>query len=115
MAKKHRVYCTYFPDGRYYIGYSCKTDKLFEKYFGSSKVVNECTQTLTKEIIAEYSSRAPAKMQEFLLQWQQRDDEFCVNDMLHVRLRASHLKDFQPIEWSPKTRDQATWRNWGVN
>ena len=28
--KKHRVYCTYFPDGRYYIGYSCKTDKQFE-------------------------------------------------------------------------------------
>ena len=36
QPKKHRVYCTYFPDGRYYIGYSCKTDKQFEKYFGSS-------------------------------------------------------------------------------
>ena len=76
---------------------------------------SEQLSNIQKEIIAEYSSRAPAKMQEFLLQWQQRDDEFCVNDMLHVRLRASHLKDFQPIEWSPKTRDQATWRNWGVN
>ena len=41
MAKKHRVYCTYFPDGRYYIGYSCKTDKQFEKYFGTSRIVNE--------------------------------------------------------------------------
>ena len=54
-------------------------------------------------------------MQEFLLQWQQREDDNCVNDMLHVRLRASHLKDFKPIHWEPKIRDQATWRNWGVN
>ena len=113
--KKHRVYCTYFPDGRYYIGYSCKTDKRFKDYFGSSKLVKECTQTLTKEIIAEFPSRAPAKMQEFLLQWQQREDDRCVNDMLHVRLRASHLKDFKPIKWEPDITHLATWRNWGVN
>lgn len=111
--KKHRVYCTYFPDGRYYIGYSCKTDKQFEKYFGSSTIVKETVQAhlencrhlgeqvLTKEVIAEYDTRAPAKMQEFLLQWQQRHDENCVNDMLHVRIRASFLKNFEPIKWRP--------------
>ena len=99
--KKHRVYCTYFPDGRYYIGYSCKTDKQFEKYFGSSAIVKESTEHLKKEIIAEYDTRAPAKMQEFLLQWQQRHDDCCINDMLHVRIRASFLKDFEPIHWSP--------------
>ena len=49
--KKHRVYCTYFPDGRYYIGYSCKTDKQFEKYFGSSTIVKEYGDELKKEII----------------------------------------------------------------
>ena len=92
--KKHRVYCTYFPDGRYYIGYSCKTDKQFEKYFGSSAIVKESTEHLKKEIIAEYDTRAPAKMQEFLLQWQQRHDDCCINDMLHVRIRSSFLKDF---------------------
>ena len=111
----HRVYCTYFPDGRYYIGYSCKTDKQFEKYFGSStkiKAVLEeskeaggnallVSELLTKEVIIEYPTRAPAKMQEFLLQWQQRHDENCINDMLHVRIRASFLKDFEPIKWSP--------------
>ena len=113
--KKHRVYCTYFPDGRYYIGYSCKTDKLFEKYFGSSKIVKECAVTLTKELIAEFPSRAPAKMQEFWLQWQQREDELCVNDMLHVRLRASHLKAFKPIEWTPKNHQASTWRSFGVS
>lgn len=113
--KKHRVYCTYFPDGRYYIGYSCKTDKQFEKYFGSSTVVKESTQTLTKEVIAEYEKKAPAKMQEFLLQWQQKEDPKCINDMLHVRLRASHLKDFKPIKWTPNNHQVATWRNFGVN
>jgi len=111
----HRVYCTYFPDGRYYIGYSCKTDKQFEKYFGSStkiKTVLEeskaeggnallVSELLTKEVIIEYPTRAPAKMQEFLLQWQQRHDDNCINDMLHVRIRASFLKDFEPIKWSP--------------
>ena len=56
---------------------------------------------LKKEIIAEYKTRAPAKMQEFLLQWQQRHDDRCVNDMLHVRIRSSFLKDFEPIKWSP--------------
>ena len=99
--KKHRVYCTYFPDGRYYIGYSCKTDKQFEKYFGSSAIVKESTEHLKKEIIAAYDTRAPAKMQEFLLQWQQRHDDCCINDMLHVRIRSSFLKDFEPIHWSP--------------
>ena len=99
--KKHRVYCTYFPDGRYYIGYSCKTDKQFEKYFGSSTIVKEYEEELKKEIIKEFPTRAPAKMQEFLLQWQQRHDDNCVNDMLHVRIRASFLKDFEPIQWRP--------------
>ena len=111
----HRVYCTYYPDGRYYIGYSCKTDKQFEKYFGSSTKIkavlaeatadckpHEGEALLTKEVIIEYPTRAPAKMQEFLLQWQQRHDEKCINDMLHVRIRASFLKDFEPIQWSPQ-------------
>ena len=101
QKKKHRVYCTYFPDGRYYIGYSCKTDKQFEKYYGSSAIIKESTEELVKEIIAEYDTRAPAKMQEFLLQWQQRHDEGGINDMLHVRIRSSFLKDFEPIDWTP--------------
>ena len=102
--KKHRVYCTYFPDGRYYIGYSCKTDKQFEKYFGSSTIVKESNDELQKEVIAEYDKRAPAKMQEFLLQWQQRHDELCLNDMLHIRIRSSFLKEFQHIDWRPNER-----------
>ena len=102
--KKHRVYCTYFPDGRYYIGYSCKNDKQFKNYFGSSTIVKKYKGKLKKEIITEYETRAPAKMQEFLLQWQYRNDTNCLNDMLHIRLRLSYLKDFKPIKWKPNEK-----------
>jgi len=99
----YRVYVTYLPDGRYYIGFSHKTDKLFLKYFGSSVVIKECSpEELTKEVIAEYDKKSHAKMQEFLLQWKYRHDERCINDMIHLRLRMSYLKDFTPIEWNPK-------------
>ena len=98
----YRVYVTYLPDGRYYIGYSNKTDKLFEKYFGSSGVIKETNpDELKKELIAEFDKKSHAKVQEFLLQWKYRDDERCINDMIHLRLRLSYLKDFTPIEWTP--------------
>ena len=111
VPKTHRVYCTYFPDGRYYIGYSCKTEKLYEKYYGSSNIVKEYEGELTKETIVEYDTRAPAKIQEFLLQWQQREDENCLNDMIHIRLRMSFLKDFKPIEWKPHGQNNVSTRN----
>ncbi len=101
--KVHRVYCTYFPDGRYYIGYSCKTERQFEKYFGSSTIVKEYEGELTKETIATYESKAHAKMQEFLLQWKYRHDDNCINDMINIRLRMTFLKEFEEIEWQPKT------------
>ena len=103
--KLHRVYCTYFSDGRYYIGYSCKTEKQFEKYYGSSSIVKEAienNETLQKEVILQTSKRNEAKMREFLLQWQCRHDSLCLNDMLHIRLRLTHLKDFVPVTWRPK-------------
>ena len=102
VSKIHRVYCTYFPDGRYYIGYSCKPEKQFEKYFGSSSVIKETSDELQKEVILQTSKRNHAKIQEFLLQWQCRHDSMCLNDMIHIRLRLSHLKDFTPISWTPK-------------
>ena len=52
----HRVYCTYFPNGDYYIGYSGKTEKLYEKYYGSSKYVLEYKGLLEKETIAKYEN-----------------------------------------------------------
>ena len=105
ISKLHRVYVTYFPDGRYYIGYSGKTDKLYEKYYGSSTIIKEYTgDDLRKETLYESPKKNYAKIQEFLLQWQQRDDPNCINDMINIRLRLSHLSDFVPIEWKPTRR-----------
>ena len=101
-SNPYRVYVTYLPDGRYYIGYSNKTDKLFEKYFGSSVVIKQCNpEELTKEVIAEYDKKSHAKMQEFLLQWKYRDDPRCLNEMMHIRLKMSYLTEFKPIDWKP--------------
>lgn len=99
----HRVYCTYFPDGRYYIGYSCKSEKLFEKYYGSGKIVLETDKSLLeKEVIVTYPTRNKAKLQELLLQLQQMKDPLCLNDMLHIRLNRRHLLDFTPVTWTPR-------------
>ena len=100
--KVHRVYCTYFPDKRYYIGYSCKSEKLFEKYYGSSTLVKEHTGELEKEVISVYKNKNEAKIQEFLLQWQCRHDSLCLNDMIHIRLRLKYLSEFVPIVWAPR-------------
>ena len=111
--KIHRVYCTYFSDGRYYIGYSCKTEKQFEKYFGSSSIVTEAIQnneTLQKEVILQTPNRNEAKIQEFLLQWQCRHDTLCLNDMIHIRLRLKYLTEFTPIVWAPR-HDTSTFIN----
>ena len=102
VSKIHRVYVTYFPDGRYYIGYSCKPEKQFEKYFGSSSVIKETSDELQKEVILQTSKRNHAKIQEFLLQWQCRHDSMCLNDMIHIRLRLKYLSEFTPVIWAPR-------------
>ena len=106
--KTHRVYVTYFPDGRYYIGYSCKDDKQYKKYYGSSRHIKEFLQEhddkeLEKETIVEYKTRSEAKLQEMMLQLQYKDDSQCINDMLHIRIRLSFIKDdFSIIDWTPR-------------
>ena len=58
---------------------------------------------LTKETIRVFSNRNQAKLLEMLLQLENRLDEDCINDMIHIRLRMSQIKEFEPIEWEPKT------------
>lgn len=99
--KVHRVYCTYFDDGKYYIGYSCKSEKLYEKYFGSSSYVTNYTGEMRKETIAVYDSKSHAKALEHILQWEYRHDSRCINDMWNVRLRLSHLKELKIPDWNP--------------
>lgn len=100
-----KVYCSYFPDGTYYIGFSTKTGPAYEKYFGSNAQILEMVKAgdhgITKETIAEFEKRSHAKMQEFLLQWQCRHDPRMRNDMINIRLRMSHLTEFEPIVWAP--------------
>ena len=104
-----KVYCTYYPNGEYYIGFSTKSGKAYEKYFGSNKDIlqlikdNPDSHGLKKETIYETEKRSYARMQEFLLQWQSRMDPLCLNDMINIRLRMSYLKDFHPISWNPKS------------
>ena len=52
--KNHRVYVTYFPDGRYYIGYSGKTEKQFEKYL---ETINRQIKDIEK-LVNEFSNFA---------------------------------------------------------
>lgn len=100
-----KVYCTYFPNGHYYIGFSTKMGAAYEKYFGSSKYVKEWEGELKKETIQTYEKRSHARMAEFILQWQNRHDDRCLNDMINIRLRMSHLSDFIDPEWTPTEFD----------
>lgn len=106
--KLFRVYVTYYPNGNYYIGFTTKEGKALDKYFGSNKEIlalvkeNPDTHGLTKDIIYVSEKRSFARMQEFLLQWQQRFDPYCLNDMINIRLRSSYLKEFHPLTWSPR-------------
>ena len=101
-----KVYCTYYPTGEFYIGFSSKMGKPYENYFGSNKdiltlVKENPDHKLLKETIAEFDKKSHAKMCEFLLQWKNRDNPLCLNDMINIRLRMSHLEDFEEINWQP--------------
>lgn len=101
VKKTYKVYCTYFPDGKYYIGFSTKMGEAYDNYFGSSRYVLEYSGKLRKETIAEYDKKSHARIAEFLLQWDNRHNPNCLNDMINVRLRMSHLTDFVQPEWKP--------------
>ena len=64
-------------------------------------VKNNPNHKLKKELIAEFPKKSFMKIQEFLLQWQYRNDPNCINDMINVRLRMSHLTEFKPVSWQP--------------
>lgn len=105
--KVFRVYCTYTPDGKYYIGFSSKPDTQYEKYFGSNKQILETIKEspddhgYTKETIAVYEKQSHAKFAEMLLQIKFRHDERMLNDMIHLRGRLSYVKDIEIPDWEP--------------
>lgn len=105
--KTFKVYCTYSPEGKYYIGFSSKDGKQYDRYFGSSKEIlikikeNPDSHGYRKITIGEYTKKSHAKAVEAILQWDNRHDPRQLNDMWNVRLRLSHLKELNIPDWKP--------------
>lgn len=109
VKKTFKVYCTTFPDNTYYIGFSTKMGKQYDNYYGSGKKVLEYKgEELEKETIREFDKKSHARMAEFCLQWQNRHDPLCLNDMINIRLRMSFLTEFEePVDWKPKCHSKS--------
>jgi hypothetical protein len=89
--KVYKVYCTHYTDACFYIGFTSKEGSALESYFGSNTVKDKLVSH--KEIVFTSKSKATAKLFELLLQLSTMDSPKCVNDMLNVRVRASHMRD----------------------
>jgi hypothetical protein len=87
----YKVYVTHYTDDCFYIGFTSKTGKALDTYFGSNLIRDKLVSH--KTIVFESTSKATAKLFELLLQLSTMDSPKCVNDMLNVRVRASHIKD----------------------
>ena len=105
--KKFKVYVTTFPNGDYYIGFSSKVGKAYDDYYGSSKSILTLVKEhpdnhgLVKTTIESYDKKGQAKLAELMLQLEHRFDPKCINDMVNVRLRLSHLDGVVKPDWQP--------------
>lgn len=114
--QSYKVYVTFYTDGTKYVGFTSKTGKALESYFGSNTPKDKLVDH--KEIVFESNSKATAKLFELLLQLSvfdslentnvattflgsndellstsnKRSTSTYLNDMLNVRVRASHIK-----------------------
>jgi len=89
--KVYKVYVTYYTDGSFYIGFTSKDGAALESYFGSNTLKDKLVDH--KVIVFTSKSKATAKLAELLLQLCAMHSPKCVNDMLNVRVRVSHLRD----------------------
>ena len=89
--KVNKIYFTHYVDGSFYIGFTQKSGKALESYFGSNTIKDKLVDH--KDIVFTSKSKATAKLFELLLQLSRMDSPKCVNDMLNVRVRASHMRD----------------------
>ena len=106
VKKTYKVYCTYFPDATYYIGFSSKSGSEYEKYFGSSKIIldeikNNKSHGFRKVTIAEFEKKSHGRVVEHILQWNNRNDPLMKNDMFNIRIRLSFLKGLIFPDWKP--------------
>jgi hypothetical protein len=94
--KLYKVYITYYTDGSYYIGFTAKYGTALASYFGSNTIKDKLVSH--KDIVFTSKSKATAKLFELLLQLSTMDSPKCVNDMLNVRVRASHMRDLPKFQ-----------------
>ena len=94
--KVNKTYVTHYVDGSFYIGFTQKSGKALESYFGSNTIKDKLVSH--KEIVFTSKSKATAKLFELLLQLSIMDSPKCVNDMLNVRVRASHMRDLPKFQ-----------------
>ena len=87
----YKTYVTHYVDGSFYIGFTQKSGKALESYFGSNTIKDKLVDR--KDIVFTSKSKATAKLFELLLQLCMMHSPKCVNDMLNVRVRASHMRD----------------------
>ena len=92
----YKVYITHYTDTCFYIGFTQKSGKALESYFGSNTIKDKLVSH--KEIVFTSKSKATAKLFELLLQLSIMDSPKCVNDMLNVRVRASHMRDLPKFQ-----------------
>ena len=92
----YKVYRTHYTDGSFYIGFTSKDGKALESYFGSNTIKDKLVSH--KDIVFTSKSKATAKLFELLLQLSIMDSPKCVNDMLNVRVRASHMRDLPKFQ-----------------
>ena len=109
--QSYKVYVVFYTDSSKYVGFTSKTGKALESYFGSNTPKDKLVDR--KEIVFESNSKATAKLFELLLQLsvfdslenvnvatsflgsetsKKRSTQTYLNDMLNVRVRASHIK-----------------------
>ncbi len=92
----YKVYVTHYTDHSFYIGFTSKSGKALESYFGSNTIKDKLVDH--KKIVFTSTSKATAKLFELLLQLSNIDTPGCVNDMLNVRVRASHMRDLPKFQ-----------------
>ena len=89
--KVYKIYITHYSDTCFYIGFTQKSGKALESYFGSNTIKDKLVSH--KEIVFTSKSKATAKLFELSLQLCAMYSPECVNDMLNVRVRRSHMRD----------------------
>lgn len=92
----YKVYVTHYTDNSFYIGFTSKSGKALESYFGSNTIKDKLVDH--KKIVFTSKSKATAKLFELLLQLSMMDTLECVNDMLNVRVRVSHMRDLPKFQ-----------------